>query len=115
MDRSYQRPLNCSLWRDAAMDRRTHTNSATSTRRTWGFGLYLGRMAASEEHIVGTRAGIVTCRTVRRLPEDEQHDRQLLLGMTGVPWDMRGKLAAQPPTERTPGTPSSRAIPGTPV
>ena len=37
-------------------------------------------------HILGTSAGVCESRSVRRLPESEQWDAEMVLGMRGLPW-----------------------------
>lgn len=61
----------------------------------WGYGVYLGRAAESDEHILGTRVGVIKARTVRRLATEDRHDVQLLLSMRGVPWAARVSTTAR--------------------
>ena len=61
----------------------------------WGYGIYLGRAMSSDEHILGTRVGVIRARTVRRLDEDSRYDAQLLLAMRGVPWETRASAEAR--------------------
>ncbi len=49
-------------------------------------GIWLGSNARTEEISIGTKAGIVKCRTVKRLPEEEKWDFELFSQVQGVPW-----------------------------
>eukprot|EP00971_Amphidinium_carterae_P253597 5034833-Amphidinium_carterae.1 len=62
----------------------------------WGYGLWLGRAAESEEHIVGSRVGVLRVRMVRRLAEQESANLQLMLAMVGVPWDTKARHSTAP-------------------
>ena len=48
-------------------------------RSMWGKGIYLGHSYRDNAHIIGTRDGWLSCRTVRRLIAENQADVQLLL------------------------------------
>ena len=54
-------------------------------KEKWGFGIWLGRDTQSDAHIIGTRQGVLTARSIRRLAPSERHDKQLLLAMQGKP------------------------------
>ena len=47
----------------------------------WGYGVYLGRALHNDEHIIGTRVGVIRARSVRRLDEGSRYDVQLMLNM----------------------------------
>ena len=49
-------------------------------------GIWLGINGRTEEVFIGTRKGVVKCRTVQRLPEDERWDTKLLHEMQGTTW-----------------------------
>ena len=42
---------------------------------------------ASDEHHVGTSAGVGRCRSIWRRPEKERWDRKMLTEMNGEPWN----------------------------
>ena len=50
-------------------------------------GVWLGTIERTEETIIGTRYGVVKCRTVSGLPSNERWGRRMVLGMDGVPWE----------------------------
>ncbi|CAK0836065.1 unnamed protein product [Prorocentrum cordatum] len=54
--------------------RRLHRGEAQ-----WGRGIWVGRSDESQEHLVMTPRGLDRARTVRRLPEGKQTDKELLL------------------------------------
>lgn len=49
-------------------------------------GIWLGVIERTEESIIGTEKGIIKCRIVNRLPEDQRWDKQRVLSMRGSPW-----------------------------
>ena len=53
---------------------------------TMKLGTWLGVIERTEETIIGTKDGIVKCRTVNRILEDQRWNRDLLLGIKGTPW-----------------------------
>ncbi|CAK0870594.1 unnamed protein product [Prorocentrum cordatum] len=55
----------------------------------WGKGIWVGRSDESQEHLVMTPRGLDRARTVRRLPEGRQADKELLMTVTGLPWAAR--------------------------
>ena len=50
-------------------------------------GLWLGKSVASDEHYVGTSAGVRRCRSIWRRPEKQRWDRKMLTDMNGEPWN----------------------------
>ena len=44
----------------------------------WRRGIWVGKDWQSDEHLVGTPTGVVTCRSVRRLEPRDQADVKLL-------------------------------------
>ena len=50
-------------------------------------GVWLGTIERTEEVTVGTKRGVVKCRTVNRLAANERWDKDMVLGMKGVPWE----------------------------
>ncbi|CAE7209052.1 lgrA, partial [Symbiodinium natans] len=53
----------------------------------WIRGVYAGKNAAGDEHLVLTESGVQTCRTVRRLPESARYEAAILNKAKGVPWN----------------------------
>ena len=53
----------------------------------WIRGVYVGKNAVGDEHLLLTEAGVQTCRTVRRLPESSQYSSEVLEKARGVPWN----------------------------
>ena len=51
----------------------------------WSLGLWLGKSLASDEHNVGTSAGVCRCRSTWRRPEKQRWDRKMLTEMIGDP------------------------------
>ena len=53
----------------------------------WSLGLWLGRSLASDEHSVGTSAGVRRCRSIWRSPENQRWRRKAFNEMIGDPWN----------------------------
>ena len=56
----------------------------------WQRGIWLGVNERNSAHILGTSAGVCESRSVRRLPESEQWDAEMVLGMRSLPWSYMG-------------------------
>ena len=39
------------------------------------------------ENLVGTEKGVIKCRTVRRMPEEQRWNKELVPNMKGSPWE----------------------------
>jgi hypothetical protein len=62
-----------------------------NTDISWGRGLWLGRSTLNNEILVSTSTGeVITVRTIRRLPPEEQQDQGLLKALKGTPWSPKG-------------------------
>ena len=48
-------------------------------------GIFLGVKLRSDEVIVGTSEGVIKTRTIKRLPEDKQWDKEFLWNLKGSP------------------------------
>lgn len=49
---------------------------------------------------MSTTAGVYRCRTIRRLLPDQRSDKELLVGLKGVPWDMSAGAVPRARLER---------------
>ena len=50
-------------------------------------GIWLGINERTEEVLVGTSNGVVKCRTVNRMSEDNRWDAKMVTQMRGLPWE----------------------------
>ena len=50
-------------------------------------GIWLGVIARTQETLIGTDVGVVKCRTVNRLPDNERWNAKQVLCMKGAPWE----------------------------
>ncbi|CAK0850526.1 unnamed protein product, partial [Prorocentrum cordatum] len=57
------------------------------SKSMWEKGVFLGKTYESDEFLMGTSNGVHLVRTVRRLPEEDQCDPELVAKIVGVPWD----------------------------
>lgn len=48
-------------------------------------GTWLGKMYETDLHLVGTKNGVYSVRTIKRLPGDQQADVELMKEFRGVP------------------------------
>ena len=68
-----------------------------NTDISWGRGLWLGRSTLNNEILVRTTTGeVITVRTIRRLPPEEQQDQGLLAALKGTPWSPKGTAEVEP-------------------
>ena len=51
------------------------------------YGIWLGVIERTEEVLIGTRQGVVKCRTVTRLPDGEKWRADVIESMKGLPWE----------------------------
>ena len=51
----------------------------------WGYGIWLGHARHTPEILIGTTSGVVKSWAIRRLPEGEQWDGDLVKNMIGSP------------------------------
>lgn len=49
-------------------------------------GFWLGTIERTEETSIGTTRGVIKCRTVSRLSDDDKWNGDLVNNMMGVPW-----------------------------
>ena len=66
------------------------------TTTSWGYGVWLGRRTQPDEHFVGTEDNVCRTRSVRRPPEESEHDLKLLETVGSTPWATR--RIGEPPT-----------------
>ena len=57
--------------------------------KQWVRGIYLGREDVSGTHLVAVDVGVIQVRTVRRLQEEEQWNKETFIASGGHPWQMR--------------------------
>ena len=53
---------------------------------SWDLGIWMGRSTRTQEHLVGTRTGVIRARTLIRRPETLKWDRELHKTMNFVSW-----------------------------
>ena len=52
----------------------------------WEPGIFLGMRERTTEKIVGTKEGIYVVQSIRRRPEGERYDADMVKGIRGLPW-----------------------------
>ena len=68
---------------------------------SWDLGIWMRRSTRTNEHLVGTRTGVIRARTVKRRQETLKWDRELCEAMNFVPWLIDGPVE-RPETGWTP-------------
>eukprot|EP00434_Breviolum_minutum_P036168 symbB.v1.2.032038.t1/scaffold3793.1/size50245/2 len=104
--------------------RRTEGQRQLKGDFSWEKAVFLGKTLESDEYLVGTRQGVHTTRTVRRMREDLRKSREAVENMKGVPWNMlttigrpRKAIIADGVDRAAPGVPKPAAsadVPGEP-
>ena len=61
-----------------------HRNKGMPAKKA---GVWLGVSERTEEILIGTKRGVVKCRTVERLGSAERWNRNNVLEMKGTPWE----------------------------
>ena len=64
-----------------------HEVRAAKLTNRWISGCLWGRDASSDEHLVGTKHGLLECRSVRRKPPGEQWSRRETIEARGTKWN----------------------------
>ena len=64
-----------------------HEVRAAKLTNRWISGSWCGRDASSDEHLVGTKHGLLKCRSVRRKPPGEQWSRRETIEVRGTKWN----------------------------
>ena len=102
--------------------------------RRWGYGIWLGKRACSDEHIIAHEDGtIVRTSSVAVLPLSESWKSEIVMNLNATPWNLTGKEMIEtenhaeprggPSTSRSSttmeeqknvGVPQPEAIPGAP-
>jgi hypothetical protein len=59
----------------------------------WHKGLWLGRCTTNNDVLIGTEQGtVIRTRTIKRLPTEQQHDKELFNKLKGTPWQPLGTM-----------------------
>ena len=74
--------------------------NASRLLQPWVTGLWLGRDTLSNEHLVGTAAGVMRSRAVRRLQEPARWVPAAMNAMLFTPWSPHLHLPGRPRLQR---------------
>ena len=81
-----------------------HEVRAAKLMNRWISGCWWGRDASSDEHLVGTKHGLLKCRSVRRKPPRKQWSRRETVEARGTKWnfdlEMDSGVSGPPVTSR---------------
>ena len=64
---------------------RTHKERQNKFDTEWFEGIWLGHARHSNEHVIGTRLGAVRAYAIKRKPDDQRWDAELLKDLKGTP------------------------------
>ena len=84
---------------EQVLARRPGTN-VNQLLQPWVTGLWLGRDPLSDEHLIGTAAGVMRSRAVRRLQEPARWVPAASNAMLFIPWLPHLNLPGRPAYER---------------
>ena len=62
------------------------TVKVDKTTPKWRYGVWLGTIEHTSEHIIGTHDGVVKCRAIAPLAGERRFDAKYLEKMVGTPW-----------------------------
>ena len=81
-----------------------HEVRAAKLTNRWISGCWWGRDASSDEHLVGTKHGLLNCRSVRSKPPGEQWSQRETIEARGMKWnfevEMDSEVSGPPVTSR---------------
>ena len=100
--------------------RRTQGQRALKGDFQWEKGIFLGKTNESDEYLVGTKYGVHTTRTVKRMREELRNPKELMDSMKGVPWNTHTsigrprKMITEVKAIATPKPATEGTVPGEP-
>ena len=77
-----------------------HEVRAAKLTNRWIRGCWWRRDASSDEHLVGTKHGLLKCRSVRRKPPGEQWSRRETIEARGMKWNFNVEMDSGIPWSR---------------
>ena len=83
----------------------------TKTQTRWVKAIWCGKLERDNTHIILTEAGVLSVRSVRRLPQESQQQASIMSNVTGLPWQPRWGRRVQV----TPQTSTAIAVPLPPI
>jgi hypothetical protein len=92
------------------------TGRGAKPQKTWVRGVFVGKHDTDDTFLVATELGVIGVRTIRRLAEDLQWEKEIMTKCTGYPWKLapdvqrRAAWAARPQPHSLP-----IAVPATPT
>ena len=89
--REYKTPI--VQFGEVVLAKDPNVKAISKAKPRWCKGVFVGRLELDDSAVVLTDAGAITVRTIRRLPEDDQHDVSFLDVACGLPWAPAGKGA----------------------
>ena len=88
-----------------------HEVRAAKLTNRWISGCWWRRDASSDEHLVGTKFGVLKCRSVRRKPPGEQWSRRETVEARGTKWNFDVGMEEPRQDEEMPSATARQEIP----
>jgi len=66
----------------------------------WQEGIFLGRSAASDAALLGTKDGVIEVRSIKATSGGAVFDSELIKNFRGSPWDLKNKVEENPQQNR---------------
>ena len=60
--------------------------ASNKLNRKWLKGIWLGKLERDDSNVIGTEAGAIAVRSVRRLTQANQIDAEIMSKIRGLPW-----------------------------
>ena len=86
--REYKTPI--IQFGEVVLAMNSNIKAISTAKPRWFKGVFAGRLELDDSVVALTDAGAITVQTSRRLPEDDQHDVNLLDAACGLPWTPAG-------------------------
>ena len=97
--KGYDYISECLPFGECALGKYSAKKSGVKSASRWACGIYVGKTASSDEHILLTSAGAQTFRTIRRMTHGRRYQTSILDKAAGVPWNTVYKADQRKPEE----------------
>ncbi|CAE7247114.1 RE1, partial [Symbiodinium natans] len=97
--KGYDYISECLPFGECALGKYSAKKSGVKSASRWMYGIYVGKTASSDEHILLTSAGAQTFRTIKRMTRGRRYQTSILDKAAGVPWNTVYKADQRKPEE----------------
>eukprot|EP00973_Karenia_brevis_P069007 9592349-Karenia_brevis.AAC.1 len=78
--------VNVAAFGDKVLYKPAKTVQLAKDEPRWLYGVWLGILRESNEHIIGTERGVIKCRAITALTHDKRSSKDDIEKMRGLPW-----------------------------